>query len=487
MKKKVLIIVSVLLGIILIIAALASWAVYQNRKCTGFIKNTTINGVDCSDLNPEDAEKKLIKEWNHKKYTIYYVPAAKKTDAENQLTNKQTANKQSENDQLSNSQSVNDQSKRKILGVIKNFDFKYDIMKQLQTALKFNQWLGVLSYYGILKNDITITMNVKKESKSFIDQIKKLKLPSTSNGKKVETRDAYIDMSNTRFEIVPEVYGNTVSKLQLNNNIVEDIENSIFEMDYKEEDCYLKPRVKKDDPQLLKKQENCKKYLVMKVAIDFVYRKMKLTPKQLSEMMNITDEGAEVVEKKVLDFVTANATAAEWKYLEYSGKPGRALRREKLKNDLIALLKTGKDGTVKAKYTTGRVAPGTGNTYVEIDISKQHLWYVIKGKKLVDTPIVSGNVAMNDDTPTGLFKVFYMERNAVLRGNNDDGTRYESPVQYWMPFNGGIGMHDASWKSVYGGTEYLNNGSHGCINMPLEAAKKTFNNISVGTYVLVHP
>ena len=56
----------------------------------------------------------------------------------------------------------------------------------------------------------------------------------------------------------------------------------------------------------------------------------------------------------------------------------------------------------------------------------------------------------------------------MLRGEmTANGTySYEQPVTYWMPFNGGIGFHDADWQPYFGGDRYLTGGSHGCINLP---------------------
>ena len=84
-------------------------------------------------------------------------------------------------------------------------------------------------------------------------------------------------------------------------------------------------------------------------------------------------------------------------------------------------------------------------------------------------------------TPTGVYQVYSMEKNTVLRGAD-----YASPVSFWMPFNGGVGFHDATWRSSFGGTIYQYNGSHGCINMPYEKAKTLYNNISTGYYVVVY-
>ena len=55
-----------------------------------------------------------------------------------------------------------------------------------------------------------------------------------------------------------------------------------------------------------------------------------------------------------------------------------------------------------------------------------------------------------------------------------------------MPYNRGEGLHDATWRSVFGTQNYKTNGSHGCINMPLDITDDIYDNVSVGTKVLVH-
>lgn len=125
-------------------------------------------------------------------------------------------------------------------------------------------------------------------------------------------------------------------------------------------------------------------------------------------------------------------------------------------------------------------------SYVEIDISRQKVWFYYKGECILDgVPCVTGN-AGNHDTPPGVFYLKSKSRNAVLRGWNDNGTRYASPVKVWMPFNGGIGMHDASWRTEFGGEIYKTNGSHGCVNMRLEDAQKVYEYIDKTMPIIVY-
>ena len=117
--------------------------------------------------------------------------------------------------------------------------------------------------------------------------------------------------------------------------------------------------------------------------------------------------------------------------------------------------------------------------YIVIDLSEQKLWLYDENNVLLSTNIVTGKL----DTPTnlGFFKIYGKQTNRYLTGED-----YRSFVNYWMPFNGGIGMHDATWRKKFGGNIYINDGSHGCVNMPLDITDDIYNNVSVGTKVLVH-
>jgi hypothetical protein len=122
-----------------------------------------------------------------------------------------------------------------------------------------------------------------------------------------------------------------------------------------------------------------------------------------------------------------------------------------------------------------------GNTYLEINITKQHVWYYKNGNLITHGDIVTGNIAEKNNTPTGVYLLKYKKKDAILRGAD-----YASEVSYWMPFNGDVGFHDAPWRTKFGGDIYLTNGSHGCVNAPFSVAQTVFNNITPGTPVVVY-
>ncbi len=122
-----------------------------------------------------------------------------------------------------------------------------------------------------------------------------------------------------------------------------------------------------------------------------------------------------------------------------------------------------------------------GNTYVEIDLTNQKVWLYKDGKKLLATECVTGTYGTDRQTPGGVYSIYYRQSPAVLRGPD-----YTSPVEYWMAFNGGIGLHDANWRSTFGGDIYKTNGSHGCVNLPTEAAKKIYTETYIGYPVVCY-
>lgn len=116
---------------------------------------------------------------------------------------------------------------------------------------------------------------------------------------------------------------------------------------------------------------------------------------------------------------------------------------------------------------------------IEIDITDQKIMLYCENDVLISSSIVTGK----DTTPTniGSFKIYAKERDRYLKGAD-----YNTHVDFWMPFDGGIGLHDATWRKKFGGETYKKSGSHGCVNLPYEIAEYIYNNVKVGTKVLVH-
>ena len=123
-------------------------------------------------------------------------------------------------------------------------------------------------------------------------------------------------------------------------------------------------------------------------------------------------------------------------------------------------------------------------TYIEVDLSAQHVWFYKNGEVYTECSCVSGDVTKDHGTQTGCFPLAYKESPSVLTGGNGED-EYETEVNYWMPFYEGQGLHDATWRYSFGGSIYKGNGSHGCVNIPLSAAEEIYEAVDTGTAIII--
>jgi hypothetical protein len=113
---------------------------------------------------------------------------------------------------------------------------------------------------------------------------------------------------------------------------------------------------------------------------------------------------------------------------------------------------------------------------IEVSIDEQHLWYFEGDEVVFHSPVTTGMWGMQ--TEKGIFSITEKKIGKVFEGG------YYS--EYWMRINGGIGIHDATWRDDFGELDYLNYGSHGCVNTPTDTAKWIFEHSSLGTAVHVY-
>lgn len=169
--------------------------------------------------------------------------------------------------------------------------------------------------------------------------------------------------------------------------------------------------------------------------------------------------------------------------IELDGPLGWSLDVAAEQEALTALIRTGVSGT----RTIDRPDSDWGSSYIEADLTAQHVYCFQDGNIVWDSPCVSGATAKERGTPTGLFYIYNKETDRILKGPLKDGKpEYESHVDYWMPFKDGSGLHDANWRSSFGGDIYVSSGSHGCINLPPAKAAELYGIVPVGYPCIVH-
>lgn len=122
-----------------------------------------------------------------------------------------------------------------------------------------------------------------------------------------------------------------------------------------------------------------------------------------------------------------------------------------------------------------------GDTYIEVDMTRQKLYYIKDGRLFMTSDVVTGNSGRHHDTTQLMAYIYFMQRDRVLVGED-----YRTPVKYWMAFHNHEGLHDASWRRSFGGDIYKYNGSHGCVNLPTAFAADLYDNVYVGLPVITY-
>ena len=299
------------------------------------------------------------------------------------------------------------------------------------------------------------------------------------------------------YEIIPAVQGTTLVLENVEQAVSEAVLSLSSEVDLEEKQCYTKPAVDTEDERLVSLAAQMNQYVGAVVTHTFGSSQEVLDGDTIHQWIVTDGTTASIDESQAAAYVKALAktydTAYQTKTLKTSygktvkitkGNYGWRINQAAETAAILEIIRKGEQQTREPEYSqTAASHDGKdyGDTYVEINLTAQHLFFYKNGKLLVESDFVSGNESRGWATPSGAYPLTYKERNATLKGEG-----YATPVSYWMPFNGGIGMHDASWRGSFGGTIYKTNGSHGCINLPPAVAKTIYENISAGMPVLCY-
>ena len=321
-------------------------------------------------------------------------------------------------------------------------------------------------------------------------------------GNMQEPEDAYISeymSSKKAYEIIPETEGTFLNIDQLQEQIAAAIEKHEEHIDAEECGCYKAAKVISTDENLVKTVEKANKMLGTKITYDWNGTEVILDGDQIKNWVEISGNTVTLDEEAVAEFVKAQAkeydtygknrkftTTLGVELTLPSGHYGWQTDKNAETEELIQLISKGSVENREPIYSSTARKKGMsdiGSSYVEADLTNQHLYLYKDGKIVLETDFVSGNMSSTPDcvTPQGVFGLSYKTTNAVLRG-----ATYQTPVNYWMPFYGNYGMHDATWRSTFGGEIYIMSGSHGCINLPLDAAASIYEYVSTGFPVICY-
>ena len=440
--KKILIIILSFIAVIFAFLGIAFFVLDNNYK-TKFLPETNINNIDVSNLTADEV------------------------------------------DDIINNQYVNAYS-LVVKNRIKDFQI-YGTDVSLKSNYKSEELLKKQTLFDAFKDkNYTIKNNISINNDELIDLLNKKLFQNSA-----EPKNAEIHKTENGFEITPEDNGSSLNKDITIEKITNAILNGEKEIDL--ENDYKNAEITKENEELksrVNKLNNiAKKKIFLRVYngdVDEIG--FNIFGQFIDENLNVDKEKIEKYVEELKDkYDTANKkrvfTTVSGSNLELSGPYGYTINKNKEIEELTKNVLDENNTERELIYSKKGNFDGTefGNKYVEVDLGNQIVYLVENGEVTYQSKCVSGNLRKGRRTPEGIYSITYKQKNAILKGQD-----YASPVKFWMPFNKGIGLHDANWRHKFGGAIYKNNGSHGCINLPIDSAKVFFENVETGTPVICY-
>ncbi len=324
-------------------------------------------------------------------------------------------------------------------------------------------------------------------------------LPFMDNSKMLKSQDAYVTMEGGVVTVVPEKTGTEVNKYLVYDTVQKAAENGQESCDLiYTNDCYVHANITKDSPSIAEIEKNAEEYLKLEVCYTFGDYTYKLSKEDLNSFAWIAEDGTvRLSESNIRRFPEKLAErfdsyGKDRTFVTHDGRTiiveggyyGWIIDQEAEAEEFYDLMRKKESFTKAPVCTQEGYSYGDfndiGDSYVEVDLAQQHVYMVVDKEIVYDTDCVTGRPSMI--TPEGTYPITYCKKDAVLRGPG-----YATPVAYWMPFNGGIGLHDATWRhGVFGGDIWTYDGSHGCVNLPLEAAAVIYEYVEKGFPVVCY-
>ncbi len=436
---------------------------------TVFFPHTVVNGVDASQKTVDEVEQ-LVSSRMEEDYELTVVGRGGVTET---ITGKE-------------------------IGMHYEFD---DSLDQYLAAQNPMDWWSYRSTAVEYKVDVKAV----PDEELLADRIDRLVF--LDDDKMVEPKNASLSeyIEGEGYQVLPEEEGTVLDKEKVKKAVTDAVHNLKTELVLEDLGVYKKAAVTSGDQSLTETADKLNRYLTVTVTYQFGDAQEILDKDTISGWISLAEDGSILVdEEQAAAYVKGLAdrydTLGKPKTLKTTGGDvvtitggtfGWSINQEEETKQLIEVIRSGESQVREPVYSSTARSHGEndyGDTYVELNLTDQHMYYYKDGEMVLESDFVSGTRSnQNRATPTGAYFIIYKQRDRVLRGERraDGSYEYESPVSYWMPFVGGVGLHDASWRGAFGGNIYLTNGSHGCVNLPVSAAKELYGLISEGDPVLV--
>ncbi|MGH4137750.1 L,D-transpeptidase family protein [Clostridium sp.] len=377
-----------------------------------------------------------------------------------------------------------------------DIDLKYNAVDKIQDLID-NQnsfaWIFAGFHTKAFEMDGIVTYDDKLLKEHFD------KFSCFDSKKVIQPKNANFKYLDSGYVVVNEVMGNKVNRNEFYTSIVNAILKSKTKLDLEAKKLYINPKYTSTSKEIINTKALLNKYITSNITYTYAGGNTVIDKSVINKWLKVDNTNLIIFsEDKIKDYISEldnhyETYGKEREFVTSVGKTvkvsggdyGWKVERAGEVADLIVAIKNGETIAKEPRYTEkglNHEANDIGNTYVEINITTQHLWFYKNGKLITDGDVVTGMPTKDRETPIGIYKLKYKSKDATLKGEG-----YSVPVSVFMPFNGGIGIHDATWrKGVFGGNIYLENGSHGCINSPPSLAKTIYNNIDANTPVICY-
>ncbi len=305
-------------------------------------------------------------------------------------------------------------------------------------------------------------------------------------------RDVKFQYREGSYQVIAEEYGNQVKEDKLRKAVHTALSDGVSVLDLVKADCYEKPRFTLSSEKTAKTLALLNKYVSAKITYQFDNKIELIDGNVINRWLRIDNDLNVVINRTALEnFIDELAYKYDTvgKTREFKSSVGKVIevtgglygwkidKAAELK-ELTINLNRGEVITREPVYAQKALPRDNelGDSYVEINLTRQYLWYYKKGKLITHGAVVTGNPNRGNGTVVGVYMLNYKQKDADLIGEN-----YQVKVTYWMPFYGNIGLHDARWRHAFGGEIYKTRGTHGCVNAPYSLAKTVYENIEEGT------
>lgn len=358
-----------------------------------------------------------------------------------------------------------------------------------------NPRLWILGFFK--EYDYDFPWDIIYDEEAFRQELDNLAFFQAKNIKK--PKEAYLEYSEKekQYVVIDAEPGTEILRDEAEKAVRDALASMETKLDLEEEECYKVKGTEGTDESLARARDKANRYVQSCITYRWNGNEVVVDGDIIHEWVKVEGNKVSLDEDSIKEFVleqaqkydtygknrifqTTDGREIELKSGAYGWKTDSKAEGE----ELVESIKRGERAEREPVYSYTAAKAGDkdiGDSYVEIDLGKQHLYLYVKGELILESDFVSGNASRGWNTPAGVFGLTYKTTNAVLRGEN-----YATPVSYWMPFNGNIGMHDATWRNSFGGEIYLTNGSHGCINLPYENAKVIYEYVYTGFPVVCY-